>query len=173
MYCGHIGIGLLARGMSARTGARVIAPPLWLLLIATFGPDWWETALILCHVRETAMWSHSLPAVVVGSGVAYGAGVITCRSRAAGAWAAGLYTSHLLMDYITGKKPTWPGGPRIGLGLYDYPFLDFALEAAVITGGILLYRQSLAAPSRPRPILWGLLALLVVLQAIVDAKMLR
>ena len=173
MYIGHIGVGLVARGVAARTGAQAAMPPLWLLLWATFGPDWWETLLILCRVSDSAMWSHSIPAVVMGSGIAYGVGVRACRSRTAGAWAAGLYMSHIFMDYITGKKPTWPGGPRIGMGVYDYPVLDFALESIVITAGILLYRQSLVAPARHRPVLWGLFALLIVLQAMVDAKMLR
>src|SRR5688572_30885343 len=42
----------------------------------------------------------------------------------------------------------WPGGPLVGLSLYERPALDFLVEAPVIVAGWLLYRRSLPALSR-------------------------
>jgi hypothetical protein len=55
----------------------------------------------------------------------------------------------MLLDWITGYKPTWPGGPMIGLQLYDHPLADFVAEGITIVIGTLLYARTL--PLRPRP----------------------
>jgi hypothetical protein len=76
--------------------------------------------------------------------------------------------SHVLLDYLTGIKPTWPGGPTIGLELYRYPILDLAAETAVIVFGWMVYRSSL--PETPGTLRWStvMLALLLLLQVGVD-----
>src|SRR4030081_3748783 len=56
--------------------------------------------------------------------------------------------SPIFLDGITGYKPTWPGGPMIGLKLYDHPVADFVAEAVVIAIGALLYARTL--PPRKR-----------------------
>jgi nitrate reductase gamma subunit len=54
----------------------------------------------------------------------------------------------MLADYVTGLKPTWPGGPFIGLEVYRHPAVDFGIEAIVIVLGWMIYRRSLPADRR-------------------------
>jgi membrane-bound metal-dependent hydrolase YbcI (DUF457 family) len=61
---------------------------------------------------------------------------------------AGVVVSHVVLDWMTGYKPTWPGGPMIGLRLYERPALTLAIEIVVLALGALLYRRSL--PDRTR-----------------------
>jgi len=56
--------------------------------------------------------------------------------------------AHALADYVTGLKPTWPGGPMIGMRLYSYPWIDFVVETLVIGAGWLLYRRTFAESRR-------------------------
>ncbi len=137
MYAGHIGIALGAKGLRDTV-------PLWVLVVASQLPDWTDVALCTAGVRTPAfgMLSHSLPAVAVLAALA---GLLTfsvMREPFASLLVAGVVVSHALADYVTGFKPTWPGGPLIGLGIYRQPSVDFAIEATVIFGGWLLYRAS-------------------------------
>jgi hypothetical protein len=54
----------------------------------------------------------------------------------------------MLLDWITGYKSTWPGGPIIGLKLYSHPALDLIVEGVLIAIGTLLYARTL--PPRQR-----------------------
>jgi hypothetical protein len=72
--------------------------------------------------------------------------------------------SHVLADYVTGLKPTWPGGPAIGLELYSHPLGDLAVETGLLALGWLLYRRSLPPESRSSCLTWALLLLLGVTQ---------
>jgi hypothetical protein len=58
-----------------------------------------------------------------------------------------LTLSHVVADYVTGVKPTWPGGPMIGLDLYSLPLVDLIVEAAVLVVGWQVYRRSLPPES--------------------------
>jgi hypothetical protein len=62
----------------------------------------------------------------------------------------GLYLSHWAADFITGGKPTWPGGPTVGLGLYGHPVWDCAVECAVIVVAWFAYRRSFGPAIRRR-----------------------
>jgi amino acid transporter len=53
----------------------------------------------------------------------------TPLADAAAVWLT--YVSHWPADYITGLKPTWPGGPTVGLYLYARPIPEFFVEAVV------------------------------------------
>jgi multisubunit Na+/H+ antiporter MnhE subunit len=70
------------------------------------------------------------------------------RDLTAASVVAGVILSHVLLDWVTGYKPTWPGGPMIGLGLYSRPVADFIVEGLLIGMGVLLYGRTL--PSRQR-----------------------
>lgn len=81
---------------------------------------------------------------------------------------AALVVSHVLGDYITGLKPTWSGGPMIGLQLYRHPEWDFVVEAIVVLIGWLIYRASLPGDRRSAQDTWALLGVLFALQALAD-----
>lgn len=169
MYAGHVGIAL---GMRAVRGA----PPLWLLILAAQGPDWGDVAwLALGLPRDQPGWTpHALLPLAVGGALAAWLGARVAGGRRAALLAGGAYLAHWPVDYLTGVKPTWPDGPTVGLGLYGSPGTDFALEAAVIVAGWLLWCASLPDPRRDRrraAVALGVLAALLALQAAADGAM--
>jgi membrane-bound metal-dependent hydrolase YbcI (DUF457 family) len=114
------------------------------------------------------MLSHSVPAVFVLAILA--AAVQFGRADLRAAWVVGaVVVSHVLLDYLTGIKPTWPGGPIIGLGIYRYPVVDFGAEAAVIVFGWLLYRRTLPPAARKWNPSTIMLAILLLMQIGADS----
>jgi membrane-bound metal-dependent hydrolase YbcI (DUF457 family) len=81
---------------------------------------------------------------------------------------AAVILSHMFLDWITGYKPTWPGGPMIGLRLYDHPVADFVVEAIVIVAGTLLYGRTLPPRRRPWVDVSIMLGALLALQLTID-----
>jgi hypothetical protein len=154
VYAGHIGFALAGKGIRADA-------PLWLLVFATQGCDWIEAVACLRNPETSAMWSHSIPAVLALAGVVGIAAYLFTRKRGIAVVASAVAVSHVAADYVTGLKPTWPGGPIIGLDLYSHPVGDFLIEAVVITLGWLVYRQSLPLASRSRWLTRALVVLLV------------
>ena len=162
MYIGHVGAAL---------GAKRVVPAVSLgtLVFATYLPDWMDAALCVTgRYHDSQMFSHSVPAVIVLAILA--AATQFGRGDLRAALVVGVVVlSHVLLDYLTGIKPTWPGGPLIGLGIYRYPIVDFTVEAVVILGGWLLYRRTLP----PNESKWNastvMLAVLLLMQAGADA----
>lgn len=143
MYLGHVGIALAVKGVR-----RDIA--FLILLVATYASDWIDSGLCLAGAYDPlGMVSHSLPAVALLSAIAVTAYAVRTRDLAGGLIVAGVVVSHVLLDLVTGYKPTWPGGPVLGLGLYSHPVKDFVLESLIIVAGVGLYARSLPARSRP------------------------
>jgi hypothetical protein len=154
MYIGHFGFALAGKGLRRNA-------PLWLLVLATQGCDWVQAvACVVAPAGASAMWSHSVPAVAaLALTLSLASYLLTADGRVA-ALTGAVAVSHLLADYVTGRKPTWPGGPTIGLDLYSYPLGDLALEMAVLILGWRLYRRSLPPESRSRGLIWALLVVL-------------
>jgi hypothetical protein len=114
------------------------------------------------------MLSHSLPAIGLLTLAATAGYFAATRDLTGAGFVAALVVSHVLGDYVTGLKPTWSGGPMIGLQLYRVPAGDFVVEAIVILVGWLLYRSSLPEDRRSIPETWSLLGVLLALQALAD-----
>lgn len=143
MYIGHVGAALAAK--RARPSIGLLA-----LLVATYTPDWADAALCLAGVYDPErMVSHTIPAVVLFALAGFALYGLKTRDWTAALLVAGVILSHMLLDWITGYKPLWPGGPTIGLSLYDRPVADFIVEGVVIVIGGVLYRRTL--PPRRRP----------------------
>ena len=143
MYIGHVGAALVAK--RARTSIGLLA-----LLVATYTPDWVDGGLCLAGVHNPeGMLSHSIPAVLLFALAGFSLYAVRSRDRTGALIIAGLIVSHTLLDWITGYKPTWPGGPMIGLRLYSHPVVDFVVEGLVIVAGALLYARTLPARRRP------------------------
>ena len=158
MYGGHIGIALAVKGVEWTI-------PLWVLLLATQLPDWTDAAVCAAGISSppSGMLSHSLAAVAVQGGSLAVVYYAAARNLAAAAVVGLVVVSHAVADYATGLKPTWPGGPWIGLQLYQLPAIDFVLEAIVIVVGWLVYRRSLP-PDRRRstPVMLMLITLILL-----------
>ncbi len=163
MYIGHVGVALAARRVRKDL-------PLWLGVIAAQGCDWVDVWLIdFARDPRHAMLSHSLPAVAIGATLLGLLAWVITRSAGAALAVLPIYASHWVLDLITGTKPTWPGGPEIGLDLYARPGVDFLLEAAVVAVGWWLYRASLPERRRVAPVLLALLIALIAMQGLADA----
>jgi hypothetical protein len=143
MYIGHVGAALAAKRARRSIGLLV-------LLVATYTPDWVDTGLCLAGAyNPEEMLSHSIPAIALLALVGFAAYAIATRDWTAALVVAAVIVSHMFLDWITGYKPTWLGGPMIGLRLYDHPIADFIAEGVVIGIGALFYARTL--PPRRRP----------------------
>jgi hypothetical protein len=163
MYAGHVGVALGAHGIRKTI-------PLWFLIIASQLPDWADAGLCLANIRPPVpgILSHSIPAVAVLAIVAAAAYAISLRDPAGMLLVGAVVVSHALGDYLTGLKPTMPGGPMIGLMLYHRPLIDFIVEAAVIVAGWQLYRRSLEPERRNGQPVYTLLGMLLLFQVGAD-----
>jgi membrane-bound metal-dependent hydrolase YbcI (DUF457 family) len=162
VYAGHAALAALLKGKRPRV-------PIALLVPVAFAPDWIDSFSHVVHRSDTIV-SHSLLSVGIGAtlcGLLY-----WLWSRNAGdalvVWLA--YASHWPADYVTGVKPTWPGGPMVGLGLYSRPGWDLIIESALVVLCWLVYRTSLPAQSRRRAlgllVPLGLIGMQVVFEAL-------
>jgi hypothetical protein len=154
---GHAGLALLAK-------SRRPLVPLALLGAVSYGPDIVET-VFSAFGRWNTMLSHSLVSIAICSTLA--AVLYRMFARAsfpdvATVWL--VYVSHWPADFITRSKPTWPGGPEVGLNLYDRPAADFVLESVLVLVCWLVYRRTLAPGSRARRFAVWALAFAIVVQ---------
>jgi len=146
MFAGHAALALLVKAGRPR-------PPLLLLGAAAFGPDLVEWTIAAFGNRNRVL-SHSLIAVGIGAIVAAILSYRFGRRSALDAGAvAALWISHWFADFITGVKPTWPGGPHVGLNLYTLPMVDLAMEAVLVVISWLVYRHTLTPRRRGRAML--------------------
>lgn len=156
MFVGHVGLALLAR-------ARRTGPSFWVLLAAALGPDWLELPFRLAHVApgRVLMLTHSLLATVVCAALAAASYGIARRDRTGAMLVAAVWLSHWPADLLTGVKPTWPGGPSLGISLYARPELDLLIEIGIALAAWTVY----ALRCRPaRGVMLGVPALLMALQ---------
>jgi len=141
MRIGHAGFALVAKGLRPRV-------PLLLLVIAAYGPDLIELGFDVIG-RHDKILSHSLLSVFIGATL-LSAGYFAVRRDGRDAIAIWLtYVSHWPADFITGHKPTWPGGPIVGLDFYDRQPWEWLLEFVVLATCWLIYskRRKLSLPA--------------------------
>jgi len=161
MYAGHVSVALGAHGLRRRT-------PLWLLLLAAQLPDWYDAgfcSLALDRGRD-GLYTHGLHVIALSAIVLAGGYALATRDRFGGVIVALTLASHYALDFLTGVKPTWPGGPSIGLALYARPTTELFLELATILLGWWLYRRTLPGEQRNRWTVYAMLAALLAWQAI-------
>jgi multisubunit Na+/H+ antiporter MnhB subunit len=142
VYAGHAALALLAKGIRPRISLAVLVP-------VAFGPDWigWflsETG------RDPRVLSHSLVSVAMCATVVALIYWSFTRAPVDACFVWLTYASHWPADFITGIKPTWPGGPDVGLLVYNNPALDMLVESTVVVLCWLVYRRSLPRENRNR-----------------------
>jgi len=166
VYAGHAAIATFVKGRRPRISIALLVP-------VAFAPDWIEwIADILGH--QDRMLSHSLVSVGIGATIVATLYAIVTRELADAGWVWMTYASHWAADYITGTKPTWPGGPQVGLMLYSRPVWDVVLESVIILLCWLVYQRSLPLEARRRAIGWlapvGLIAMQIVCISLQDPR---
>lgn len=159
MFIGHFGAGLAAKKVAPRASlASLIAGSLLLDLVwPIFLLLGWESVRIdpgntvvtpLDFVSYPI--SHSLVATLGWSAVAGSAYWILTR-YGSGALAIGAaVTSHWVLDWLVHRPdlPLYPGGPKLGFGLWNSIPATLAAEAFFFVGGIWVYSRATQARSK-------------------------
>jgi hypothetical protein len=179
MFVGHYGVSFAVKSVERRI-------PLWLLFIAVQAVDVLWAIFILMGIEKVRItpgftatnpldlyympYTHSLLAALLWSAV----GFIAYRgiykdAKGAGLVGAAIF-SHWVLDLIVHSPdlPLYDDTYKIGLGLWNYRAVAFALEAGILFGGIFLYlrtTRALSLAGRVAMPIFGVLLLLV--QAIV------
>jgi len=170
MFIGHLAVGLGAKRVEPRV-------PLVVWVLAAFGLDvLWP--LFLAAGLETVRidpgntaftpmdfasypWSHSLVMSVVWGLLA--AVLVNRRWPAAraGALVAAAVGSHWVLDFVSHRAdmPLWPGGLRVGLGLWNSVPGTLIVEGTLALIAIVIYAR--AFPARDAIGRWAFIGLLV------------
>jgi membrane-bound metal-dependent hydrolase YbcI (DUF457 family) len=157
MFLGHFAVGLAGKRVAPRV-------PLTTLLFAPILLDGlWPIFLLLGWERvridrgntpftpldfQHYPWSHSLLMVLVWSALVALAYRALTRDGRGGLWLGAAVTSHWVLDWVTHRPdlPLWPGGPRVGLGLWYSVSGTVATEVLLFVAGLWLYLRA----TRPR-----------------------
>ena len=170
MFIGHYGPAFAAK-------AAVRTVPLWVLFVAAQWMDFLWAALIIIGVEKVRLivnffglspldlyympYSHGLPSaallsLLIGGIVAAlsnGYRVVVIAAVAATSF------SHWLLDFVV-HRPDLPlvfDEMKVGLGLWQYPFISVPTEIGVMLLGLWIYDRAVPAPTRTGTIaLWVL-----------------
>lgn len=175
MFLGHFAVGFAAKRAVPRVS-------LGMLFAAALFADMLWPVLVLASLEEVRIdpgntavtpldfvsypWSHSL-AMLVGWGVVVGSAY---RGIAGGRRSflvlAALVVSHWVLDWATHRPdmPLYPGGPRVGLGLWNSVPGTMVVELLLFVGGLLVYlRGTQPLPGRRTWLLPALAATLAII----------
>jgi len=172
MFVGHFGVAFAAKRVAPRTSlATLIAASSFIDLV-------WPILLLAGVERvridpaaqpflrfefESYPISHSALAVL-GWAAAFGVVYLWRTGYRAGALAtAALVASHWLLDLSTHLPDLalWPGGPRMGLGLWRSTSATVVVELLIFFAGVAIYLSTTRA--RTAAGRWGLAAFIVML----------
>jgi len=152
MFVGHYGPSFAIKSLRP-------AISMWLLFIAVQLVDVAWAALILLGIEKVRIvpgitasnpldlyympYTHSLVAAIIWSVavaflVRFLPGVTT---RSAAVWIGIAVFSHWVLDLLVHRPdlPLYDDTMKIGLGLWNYPAIALALEAALLFGGMIMY----------------------------------
>jgi hypothetical protein len=160
MFVGHFGVALAAKRVAPRTSLAT------LFLASSFIDVLWPILLLL-GLEEVRIVpgltafspldfvsypiTHSAIAVL-GWSAAFGLAYLALRRERSGALVAALLVaSHWMLDAVVHRPdlPLWPGGPRVGAGLWGSVAGTLALELAIFAAGLAVYLASTRARRWP------------------------
>jgi membrane-bound metal-dependent hydrolase YbcI (DUF457 family) len=155
MFVGHYGPSFASK-------AWINTVPLWVLFLAVQLVDIFWSIFVLLGIEKVRIvpgitatnpldlyympYTHSLPAAVVWSGIAAIAYRILWRNgdwRAPAIVGAAVF-SHWILDLLVHRPdlPIYDDTLKVGLGLWNYPALAFALEIALLVAGMGFYLRA-------------------------------
>jgi hypothetical protein len=171
---GHYGLALAAKRFASRTSLGT------LVLAAQLADEVWPILLLLgierVEIRSASQptlrldfvsypITHSLLTGIIG-GIVLGLIYFILRRDFRGAIITALLVpSHWVLDLLvhTPDLPIWPGGPKVGFGLWHSLPATLILELLFFVGGLVIYLQSTTSKDKiGRYALWGFIILLVV-----------
>ena len=157
MFVGHLAAALAARQAERRA-------PLAALVGAAFGLDLIWPLLLLAGFEAVRIdpgntaftplafddypWSHSLSMAIVWSIIAGRVAAGVLKHARAGLFIGLTVFSHWVLDFVTHRPdlPLWPGGPKVGLGLWNSIPWTLVVEGALFAAAVALYLRA----TRPR-----------------------
>ena len=176
MFVGHYGVALAARGAEKRL-------PLWLYFLAVQWVDVVWTVLIYFGVERVSIvpgvnpsgplvfdyypYTHSLAAGLCWAAIAF----MACRvymkrqgSLRVPAFLALAVLSHWFLDLIVHQPdlPLYPDGLKLGLGLWNHPMVELAVELVLVIAGFVYYLKQSPDLSTARRIGLAVLCLVIV-----------
>jgi hypothetical protein len=174
-----VGIGHLAVGFASKRWAPRASLG-WLVFAAIFADVLWSIFVLtgVEHARIVPGITKAMPLDLQYNGISHSlVGMLGWAALLAAIYFAGYrdarasavlfagVLSHFVLDWISHRPdmPLLPSGPRVGLGLWNYPVAAITTEAAMLLAGVWLYTRSTRA--RPGRAGRGLATLLIVLLA--------
>jgi membrane-bound metal-dependent hydrolase YbcI (DUF457 family) len=174
MFIGHFAVGFAGKRAAPKASlqmllfAALLADVLWPVLVAA---DIEQVRIAPGNTAVTPLefisypWSHSLLMLCLWGlllGLLYRARTASGR---AGLVVGLLVVSHWVLDWITHRPdmPLYPGGPKLGLGLWNSVPGTMIVEIAMFAGGVYLYSTATRARDRRgKWAFWALVAFLLV-----------
>jgi hypothetical protein len=173
MFIGHFALGFAAKRAAPRVSLAVLfaaaqlADTLWPMFVA-LGVE--QVRIDPGNTRFTPLdfisypYSHSLVMLVVwGVLLALAYCVLARADWSVGALLAALVVSHWVLDWITHRPdmPVYPGGRKVGLGLWNSVAATVIVEVAIFAAGVAIYARA----TRPRDAIgrWSHAGLVTVL----------
>lgn len=158
MFAGHYAPGFLARRLEPGL-------PLWVLFLAVQLLDVFWALFVFAGIERVRIvpgftatnpldlyympYTHSLPGAIAWSVAAALAWRLASGGRRGAVLVGAAVFSHWPLDLLVHRPDLalYDDSAKVGLGLWDYPFVTLALEGALLFGAMALY----LARSRPRP----------------------
>jgi len=158
VFIGHVAVGFAAKRAAPRTslGLLVAAPlfadllwPIFLLLgleHLEIDPNPPNPFLSLSFASYPI--SHSLLALIGWALIAGGIYRAATKYPPGALWIGFGVVSHWILDFVTHRPdmPLWPGGPKVGLGLWNSVPATIAVEAVMFAAALWIYVRT----TRPR-----------------------
>jgi hypothetical protein len=167
MFIGHFGVAMAAKRVAPRPslGTLVLAAQLvdgvWPILLLLG----WEKVDIQQGVTAVSPllfvyypYTHSLVAGIVWAALLAGGYYALRGDRSGASWIAALVLSHWVLDVISHRPdvPIWPGGPKIGLGLWYSLPATLVVEFGLFAVGAWTYARVTRARDRLGTLLFAL-----------------
>lgn len=172
MFIGHFAPAFIAAAVSPRS------PKLGTVFVAAQLVDWAFFAFALTGVEAMRIdpeasvmvpfdlyhmpYTHSLLGTLLFAGVFAGVVTIWQRNAMGGVLAGLVVLSHWVLDWLVHPADLTLAGspPKLGLGLWDYPWVAIPLELALIGGAFAFYLRRTHGPVGPPAVLMGVMLLL-------------
>jgi len=175
MFVGHLAVSLGSKALEPRAS-------LALLIAASFGIDLLWPILLLAELEvvqidpgntaftplafESYPWSHSLLLVLCWGAVGGMLSYWRTATRRIALVVGAVLVSHWLLDFLTHRPdlPLWPGGPEVGLGLWNSIPGTLVLEGGLLITAVGLYSRKTRPTDRTGSwALWSLIAFLGII----------
>ena len=172
MFIGHFAVGFAGKkaapkaSLAALLLAALFADVLWPVLVA-IGAEQVRIApgdTVYTPLEFVSYpWSHSLLMLIIW-GALFAAFYRGKPDGMRTGFVLGLLVvSHWVLDWITHRPdmPLWPGGPKVGLGLWNSVAGTMTVEIALFVVGVFIYARATRARDRVGSIgFWSLVLLL-------------